>query len=56
MTCPGTADTAFAQGVDSKKMIQMKNFAQGVVKIVVSAANKNYAQHEIKKDDYHKRA
>ena len=29
-------NTAFAQGVDSKKMIKMKNFAQ----IVMSAANK----------------
>ena len=28
MTRPSPANTAFAQGVDSKKMIQMKHFAE----------------------------
>ena len=51
-------NTAFAQGTDLKKTIQMKNFAQGVTKIVVSTANKNHAlpgEHKIK-NDYHKHA
>ena len=45
MTCPNAVNTAFAQGVDSKNMIQMKKFAQGAAKIVVSAANKNHEDH-----------
>ena len=45
MTHPGRANTAFAQGVDSKKIMNMKNFAQDMV----SAANKSHAQHQIKK-------
>ena len=36
MIRPRPVNTAFAQGVDSKKMIKMKNF----VLIVMSAANK----------------
>ena len=51
MICLGPANIAFARGVDSKKMIKMKNVAQGVTKIVVSAANKNHAlpgEHKIK--------
>ena len=49
--CQGPANIAFARGVDSKKMIKMNNFAQGVTKIVVRAANKNHAlpgEHKIK--------
>ena len=36
MIRPRPVNTAFAQGVDSKKMIKMKNFSQ----IVISASNK----------------
>ena len=36
MIRPNPVNTAFAWGVNSKKMIEMKNFAQ----IVMSAANK----------------
>ena len=39
----GPGNTAFAQGADLKKTIQMKSFAQGMTKIVVSTANKNHA-------------
>ena len=39
----GPGNTAFAQGADLKKTIQMKSFAQGMTKTVVSTANKNHA-------------
>ena len=45
MARPNAANTAFVQSVDSKNMIQMKNFAQGAAKIVASAANKNHEDH-----------
>ena len=47
MTCPGPVNTAFAQGVDLKKMIQMKNFAQGVVKIAVSVSVSAHPVYEM---------